>query len=83
MNTPALMPLTTRRAKPASRPPAPLTGLLPAEVTARRLAACQVCPWNMGNRCEHPSQLCAPCRQGVGLTRALADEAFLCPDSRF
>lgn len=44
-----------------------------------RLAQCLPCAWNVGNRCQHPAQKCAPCKQGRGLQAALARSGFKCP----
>lgn len=48
-----------------------------------RLAQCLPCAWNVGNRCQHPAQKCAPCKQGRGLQAALAGSDFKCPVGNF
>ena len=48
-----------------------------------RLAQCLPCAWNVGNRCQHPAQKCAPCKQGRGLQAALAKSSFKCPLGNF
>jgi hypothetical protein len=43
------------------------------------LPPCETCQWNMNNRCQHPDQGCAPCKQGMGLTIARTKPNFKCP----
>ena len=43
------------------------------------LPPCEKCEWNIRNRCEHPAQVCAPCKQGVGLDLARQRPDFKCP----
>ena len=50
----------------------------PTDITVR-LAACNLCAWKVGDRCQHPAQGCAPCKQGRGLSAMLATRAFKCP----
>lgn len=48
-----------------------------------RLAQCEACKWNVGNRCQHLGQKCAPCKQGRGLRVALTRASFRCPKGDF
>lgn len=56
----------------------PVAPLPPTDITVR-LAACNLCAWKVGDRCQHPAQGCAPCKQGRGLSAMLATRAFKCP----
>ena len=62
-------------------PPTTVKAAPPPDV-ARRLAVCLACSWCLGNRCQHPAQGCAPCKQGRGLAFALALPGFRCPMSK-
>ena len=54
----------------------------PVDAVAR-MAACADCSWNIKNRCQHPAQGCAPCKQGIGLDKARLLPGFTCPLNRF
>ena len=56
--------------------------LLTVDIKAR-LAQCLPCSWNVGNKCQHPGQSCAPCKQGRGLQAALERASFKCPIGNF
>ena len=43
------------------------------------LPPCEKCHWNVGNKCQHPAQGCAPCKQGMGLDFARLKPNFKCP----
>ena len=43
------------------------------------LPPCDGCAWNVANRCQHPAQGCAPCKQGMGLAIARTKPNFKCP----
>jgi hypothetical protein len=55
----------------------------PAADVKMRMGFCQPCAWNTGDRCQHPGQSCAPCKQGKGLQAALARASFGCPLGHF
>ena len=44
-----------------------------------QLPPCEKCQWNIGNKCQHPAQGCAPCKQGMGLDFARLKPNFKCP----
>jgi len=67
------------RAGAAAIPATHQVAPLPEVSLAQRRAACGPCAWNVDDRCEHPAQGCAPCRQGIGLQRAMAQPWFHCP----
>jgi hypothetical protein len=48
-----------------------------------RMGFCAPCAWNVSNKCQHPAQSCAPCKQGRGLQAALARSSFTCPLKNF
>lgn len=55
----------------------------PAPNVIARMNACTPCSWNTGNRCQHPGQTCAPCKQRAGLEMALRNATFACPTGKF
>ena len=58
------------------------TPLSASEILDRQ-ATCTFCDWNIRNKCQHPRQGCAPCKQGVGLLKAVERRSFNCPESGF